>query len=188
MRLLRIAFILLLTTMFSGVAGFTAATGQDMTGDAVVSAYRLGVDDRIELTVFGEDDMTRELRVGPAGTVEVPLIGIVKAAGRTVDDIRTEITTKLADGFLREPRVTLAIVAFRPFFILGEVNKPGQYPYQQGMTVQGAVATAEGFTYRAQKKWVIIKHENDDSEKRVEITPSLTIRPGDTIRVAERYF
>lgn len=156
--------------------------------DAATADYRLGVDDRITLTVFGEPDLSKDFLIAPNGSIEVPLIGNVAVAGRTADDVRAEIAGRLANGYLRNPSVTVAIATFRPFFILGEVNKPGQYPFRKGMTVMGAVATAEGYTYRAQKKWIIIKHEAQADEEKVQVTPDLLVRPGDTIRVAERYF
>jgi polysaccharide export outer membrane protein len=95
---------------------------------------------------------------------------------------------KLADGFLKEPRVAIEVLTYRPFFILGEVNKPGEYPYSSGLTVMNAVATAQGFTYRAQKGQVFLKRGDAKEEISVKLTPDLLVQPGDTIRVGERYF
>ncbi|MEH3102545.1 MAG: polysaccharide export protein [Sphingomonas phyllosphaerae] len=154
----------------------------------VDDTYRLGVGDQIAIAVFGEPDLTRTYAINLDGTIEVPLAGTIKAQGMTIGAISALIRDRLADGFLRTPSVTGAIVTYRPFYILGEVNKPGQYPYQTGLTLDGAVALAGGHTYRAQKRYVFIRAETGDGEVRVEATPGLAVRPGDTIRFAERFF
>jgi polysaccharide export outer membrane protein len=153
----------------------------------VDGTYQLGVGDQIAIAVYGEPDLTRTYPINPDGTIEVPLAGTIKAQGMTIAAISALIRDRLADGFLRNPSVTGAIVSYRPFYILGEVNKPGQYPYQTGLTLDGAVALAGGHTYRAQKKYVFIRPERG-GETRVEVTPDLAVRPGDTIRLAERFF
>ncbi|MEG8037943.1 polysaccharide biosynthesis/export family protein [Sphingomonas sp. LR60] len=153
----------------------------------VDATYQLGVGDQIAIAVYGEPDLTRTYPINPDGTIEVPLAGTIKAQGRTIAAISALIRDRLADGFLRNPSVTGAIVSYRPFYILGEVNKPGQYSYQTGLTLDGAVALAGGYTYRAQKKYVFIRPESG-GEIRVEATPDLAVRPGDTIRFAERFF
>jgi polysaccharide export outer membrane protein len=153
----------------------------------VDGTYQLGVGDQIVIAVYGEPDLTRTYPINPDGTIEVPLAGTIKAQGMTIAAISALIRDRLADGFLRNPSVTGAIVSYRPFYILGEVNKPGQYPYQTGLTLDGAVALAGGHTYRAQKKYVFIRPERG-GETRVEVTPDLAVRPGDTIRFAERFF
>ena len=106
--------------------------------------YRLGPNDRVTISVYGEDDLSREYVVSPEGTVSLPLIGDVVAQGRTADDLRAEVQHRLADGFLNNPAVTVMITGFRNFYILGEVNKPGEYPYESGLTVTQAVAEAAG--------------------------------------------
>lgn len=156
--------------------------------DAIADNYVLGVDDKLSLTVYGEQGLSGEQQVGPDGSIAVPLIGKVRTEGRTVDAVSTEIRDRLAAGYLKNPSVSIAILTFRPFYILGEVNKPGEYPYRKGMSVADAVATAQGFSYRARKKFVFVKHRGDAREVRLDLRPDLLVHPGDTLRIGERYF
>jgi protein involved in polysaccharide export with SLBB domain len=190
MRVRWLTFLLLVVSAFLSPA---AAQGTEQADSAPPAAsassdYRLGSDDRVRLIVFGVDTMSREYPVGPNGSLSLPLIGDVPARGRTVAEITENIRARLADGFVKDPNVSLVIVSFRPFNILGEVNKPGAYAFRDGMTLAGAVALAEGYTYRAQRKYVFIQRAGSDDEKRVQATPALKINAGDTIRVGERYF
>jgi protein involved in polysaccharide export with SLBB domain len=151
--------------------------------------YRLGAGDKVRIIVFGEDSLTGEFFVpGDPGTIAFPLIGDVKAGGLTVSELQTEIEAKLRDGFLKEPRVSIEVLNYRPFYILGEVTKPGQYPYTNGLTVLNAVATANGFTYRADTHRVYIKRANGPREEAIGLTSSTPVEPGDTIRIGERFF
>jgi len=169
-----------------GVAAIPAGAA---TGAAAMPLdYRLGPNDRVTISVYGEDDLSREYIVAPAGTISLPLIGDITAKGRTADDLRGEITRRLADGFLNNPTVTVQISAFRNFYILGEVNKPGEYAFETGLTVTQAVAEAAGFTYRAARRTAYIRHEGQTTESKVAITPGMSVEPGDTIRFGERYF
>ncbi len=171
-----------------GPAPASANSSGTPDASAVVQSYRLGPNDRVTISVYGEDDLSREYIVSPGGTVSLPLIGDVVAQGRTADDLRDEIQHRLADGYLNNPTVTVMISGFRNFYILGEVNKPGEYPYESGLTVMQAVAEAAGYTYRAAKRYAFIKHEGETKETRIQISPDMLVRPGDTIRLGERYF
>lgn len=154
----------------------------------IAETYILGIDDRMSLNVYGEAGLTGEQQVGPDGSITVPLIGKVQAAGRTVDAVSGEVRERLAMGFLNNPSVSITILTFRPFYILGEVNRPGEYPYRKGMSVSDAVATAQGFSYRARKKYVFVKRQGTADEQRLELRPDLLVQPGDTLRIGERYF
>lgn len=162
----------------AGPAGVTASTDD----------YRLGAADKVRILIFDEPSLSGEFFVNANGKLSLPLIGDVQAAGVTTTALAGNIQRKLADGYLKEPRVSIDVLTFRPFYILGEVNKPGEYPYSSGLTVLNAVATAEGFTYRASKKTVVIKHAGEAEEEKVSLTPDLRVRPGDTIRIRERLF
>lgn len=153
-----------------------------------VQDYRLGPGDKLRITVFGEPNLSGEFQVDGAGFVSMPLIGEIEARGRTVREMQRATEQKLAQGYLREPRVSAEVLNFRPFYILGEVNKPGEYPFTEGLTVLNAIATANGFTYRANQKVVLIKGAKDNQERRIDLTPTTPVMPGDTIRVLERYF
>jgi polysaccharide export outer membrane protein len=113
------------------------------TASDVVEDYRLGVGDRLRVTVYREADLTGEYAVAADGTVSLPLIGNVKALGRSVDEFTRDAQTRYGDGYLRDPKLSVSVINYRPFFILGEVDTPGQYPYTIGMTLPMAVATAK---------------------------------------------
>jgi polysaccharide export outer membrane protein len=155
---------------------------------AKLNDYRLGAADKIRVLVYNEPNLSGEFIVSSDGSLSLPLIGDVVAAGRTTDQIRQEIEQRLAAGYLRAPQVSIDVLEYRPFFILGEVNKPGDYPYTADLTVMKAVATANGFTYRADQKHVWLKHAGETKEEKYTITSDLPLQPGDTIRIGERYF
>lgn len=150
--------------------------------------YRLDAGDRLNIVVYGQESLTGEQLVGADGTVTLPLVGNFSARGVTTHELAKNIQTKLAEGYLQNPSVTVAVVTYRPFYILGEVNQPGQYEYAVGMTVRDAVAKAGGYTYRAQQKAVLLRRAGSDQEIKVELDKDMPIRPGDTIRIVERYF
>lgn len=175
---------------FALVSGAHAALATDVaaSSDDVAPSYTLGIDDKLALMVYGEEGLSGEQQVGPDGSIAVPLIGKVRAEGRTVDAVSAEVRERLAAGYLRNPSVSIAILTFRPFYILGEVNKPGEYAYRKGLSVADAVATAQGFSYRARKKYVYVRHAGTSEELKLELRPDLLVRPGDTLRIGERYF
>lgn len=150
--------------------------------------YLLGPADKVRVTVYGEPSLSGEFFVTGSGLMSLPLIGEIKAGGMTVGQFQQAVQAALSDGYLKEPRVSAEVLTFRPFYILGEVEKPGTYPYTSGLTVLNAVATASGFTYRADKRTVWIKHNGETSEVKSELTPSTMVAPGDTIRIGERFF
>jgi protein involved in polysaccharide export with SLBB domain len=146
--------------------------------------YRLGPGDKLHVQVLGAEDLTGDYAVGDNGTVSSPLIGDVKAAGLTRGQLEREMERKLAQGYLRNPKVSITILAYRPFYIYGEVTKPGEYPYASGMRVTSAVATAGGYTYRANENFVVVTRDG----KEHKATLNTPIQPDDVIRVPERYF
>jgi polysaccharide export outer membrane protein len=126
--------------------------------------------------------------VNDNGALSLPLIGDVPARGLTPTQVAGQIRETLKGGYLLNPQVSIDVLTFRPFYILGEVNKPGEYPYSSGLTVDAAVAMAEGYTYRAQKRKVLIRHAGEELAQKVELTPDLRVRPGDIICIQERYW
>lgn len=158
---------------------------------AVVRAipeYRMGSGDKIRVITFGEEALTGEFSIGGSGMVSLPLIGEVRAAGLSVPEFQSQVEAKLKEGYLKEPRVSVEVLNYRPFYILGEVEKPDTYPYTNGLTVVNAVATAGGFTYRANTKKVYIKRADSSVEQEFPLSTSTLVAPGDTIRVGERFF
>lgn len=154
----------------------------------VVPEYRLGPADKIRVNVFGEEALTGEFLVGGSGKISLPLIGEVQAADLTISELQASIAEALSQGYINEPRVNAEVLNYRPFYILGEVNRPGEYPYTNNLTVLNAVATAEGFTYRADTRRVYIKRADGASEQAFPLTTATQVAPGDTIRIGERFF
>ncbi len=144
--------------------------------------------DRINMIVYGETNLTGIYIVNPSGTLSLPLIGTIRAAGRTRAEIEKEITNKYSNGYLQEPKVTISVVEFRPFYIMGEAEHPGQYPYYSGLNVLTAISTAGGLNYRASRTTVLIERAGEDVWKEYPMVADVPILPGDLIRIPERYF
>ncbi len=163
--------------------------GLSMLENTTLDEYRLGANDRIRVTVYGEDDLSGEYEVDAAGVVSLPLIGEVQVLNFTVRQFERQVEERFADGYLVNPRVNAEVATYRPFYILGEVNNAGQYPYEPGMTIVKAVTTAGGFTYRANRRRVFItRRGGQDEEVAVPASSVVPIMPGDVIRVPERIF
>lgn len=176
---------LLLTGAAAGAGCSTvASTPEDQ---AIPSEYRLGPGDQLRITVFNEQDLTGTYLVGSQGTISYPLISDVQAAGLTVTEFTESLQTALR-VYLRSPDVSVEVANYRPFYILGEVQRPGTYPYSAGLTMLNAVATAGGFTYRANRNRVFVRHANETVEHAYPLTIALPVLPGDTIRIGERLF
>ena len=156
--------------------------------EADAQAYKLGPGDKLNIITFDESQLTGVFAVNSKGAVSLPWIGDVVAVGRTETQVRDDIVARLRDGYIINPQVSVQVLALRPYYILGEVNKPGQYPYVTGLTVMAAVATAQGFTYRANQHKVYIKHVGQVSELKVPLGAATEVQVGDTIRIVERYF
>lgn len=175
--------------IFFGAATSSAWAADVPEATRVIPEYHLGANDKIRVITFGEDSLTGEFFIGGSGKVSLPLIGEVQAAGLSISEFQHEVEAALKAGeILREPHVSVEVLTYRPFYILGEVQKPGEYPYSNGLTVMNAVATANGFTYRANDKKVFIKRADAAQEQEFPLTSTLPVAPGDTIRIAERYF
>jgi protein involved in polysaccharide export with SLBB domain len=152
------------------------------------SAYRLGTGDKVRVTVFGEKELSGDFDVNDQGVVALPLIGPTKLAGKTISEAEAQITSSYGKDYLVNPRVNVEVLNYRPFFILGEVQKPGSYPYVNGMTVVNAVALAGGYTPRAKRDHVMVKRAAKAGAGEQEVGEDAIILPGDVIRVPERFF
>jgi protein involved in polysaccharide export with SLBB domain len=151
-------------------------------------AYALGPLDRVRLKVYGEPDITGEYEVDANGNVSIPLAGQIRAAGLTTRQLERSIASALAKGIVRDPRVNVEMVAYRPFYILGEVKKSGEYPYRTGLTVLDAIATAGGYTYRANENKVYLRRAGSTVEEVYAMDAPVLVHPGDNVRIPERYF
>ena len=170
------------------ITGLASAGAVQAGTVRTVPEYRLGAADKVRVNVFGEEALTGEFTVGGSGKISLPLLGEVQAAGLTISEFQEVIAVALRQGYINEPRVSAEVLNYRPFYILGEVNKPGEYPYTNNLTVLNAVATAEGFTYRADTRRVYIKRADTAGEQTFPLTTATQVAPGDTIRIGERFF
>jgi polysaccharide export outer membrane protein len=152
------------------------------------AAYRLDAGDRLRVVVYGQEGLTNSYAIDAGGAITMPLIGSVPAHGRTPAGLASEITGRLRRGYIREPSVAVEIEAYRPFFILGEVAAPGQYPYVPNMSVETAVAIAGGFSPRALRDRVTLTHTDHSGSSRIVVPLGTALGPGDTVLVGERWF
>jgi polysaccharide export outer membrane protein len=151
-------------------------------------AYRLDAGDKLRVVVYGQDGLTNTYAIDAGGSITMPLIGAVPARGRTPAKLAAEISARLRNGYIRDPSVAVEIESYRPFFILGEVAAPGQYPYVPNMSVESAVAIAGGFSPRARRDTVTLTHTDASGSMRVVVPLGTALSPGDTVLVGERWF
>lgn len=150
--------------------------------------YRLASGDRLRVIVFGQDNLSNIYAVDGSGKISMPLIDAVEAQGRTTQQLEKAIEGRLRAGFLREPKVSVEVDTYRPFFVLGEVTNSGQFPYVHGMTVQTAVAIAGGFTPRGQRAYAEVTRQVEDQLVTASVPITYPVQPGDTIVIKERWF
>jgi len=150
--------------------------------------YRLDAGDKLRVVVYGQEGLTNTYAIDAGGSITMPLIGAVGARGRTPAGLAAEIAAKLRNGYIRDPSVAVEVETYRPFFILGEVAAPGQYPYVPNMSVESAVAIAGGFSPRAKRDQVTLTHTDNSTSRRAVVPLGTPISPGDTILVGERWF
>ena len=155
-------------------------------GLAAKPAYRLGDGDQIRVIVFSEPDLSGEFEVDDTGAVSLPLVGQVLAGGKTLREFEESIKEELRQGYLKDPRVSVQVLNYRPFYIIGQVNQPGEYPYVNGMNVLNAIALAGGYTPRGNTFKVRITR--DGKEGTHPASAGTILEPGDVIRVPERFF
>jgi protein involved in polysaccharide export with SLBB domain len=178
-----IALCLGLSSCFPRETLYSAAPFEDG------AEYVLGPGDELRVDVFNQPNLSGEFPIDSAGSIALPLVGQVAANNQTTRALELSIAEALTrGGFLVNPSVTVQVIQFRPYYILGEVGAPGAYAYSSGLTVRMAVASAKGFTYRANTRRVYIQRSGQNEERLFELTPTTTVRPGDIIRIPERFF
>jgi polysaccharide export outer membrane protein len=150
--------------------------------------YRLSAGDKVRVLVFGQDNISNIYSVDASGRISMPLIGVVPVAGRTTAQLEGDVAARLRNGYVREPHVSVEVEQYRPFFVLGEVNQAGQFPFVNGLTAQSAVAIAGGFSPRAQKSGVEITRMIDGQPVCGFVPLTYALQPGDTVTVKERWF
>jgi polysaccharide export outer membrane protein len=152
------------------------------------AAYRLDAGDKLRVVVYGQEGLTNTYAIDAGGSITMPLIGAVPARGRSPAGLASAISAKLRNGYIREPSVAVEIEAYRPFFILGEVAAPGQYPYVPNLSVESAVAIAGGFSPRALRDRVTLTRTDHSGSSRFVVPLGTALGPGDTVLVGERWF
>jgi polysaccharide export outer membrane protein len=150
--------------------------------------YTLGPGDKVRVTIFGEADLSGEYQVDGNGNIRLPLMGMTRAVGNTAGGLEAAIRAALVPNYLRDPRINVEITAYRPVYVVGAVQKPGQYAYVNDMTLLNAVALAGGFTPQARESTVYVRHEGGVEERVFPTNEPLLIRPGDTVRVDTTLF
>ncbi|HXY59439.1 MAG TPA: polysaccharide biosynthesis/export family protein [Methylocystis sp.] len=159
-----------------------------MIKSAATASPNLLPGEKIRVTVFGEDRLSGEYEIDPGGYVSLPLAGTVKASGLSKLQLEQDLAKKFRGEFLRDPKVTVDVASFRPFYILGEVGKPGEYPFKSGLNVMSAIALAGGSTYRASRSTMLIQHIGEAGFREYPLSPTIPVLPGDLLRLPERYF
>lgn len=152
------------------------------------TAYQLGSGDILKITVFNQEDLSGEYTINGAGQISLALIGSIDAKDLTLLDLKQRIIGLLKPDYLLNPRVSIDVLNYRPFYILGEVKQPQSYPYVAGMSYLNAVAIAGGYTYRAKKDYVMVIRSNDQKKEAVEMQMDDKLMPGDMVKVEERFF
>lgn len=185
---MRASRLLLIGLTACMLAACTTSRARYVAGPEVEAPYILDSGDRLRVMVFGQEGLTNSYAVDPAGNITLPLIGAVPARGHSTADLSRSVAERLRRGYIREPHVAVEIEAYRPFFVLGEVTFPGQYPYVANMTVETAVAIAGGFSPRAFKSTADVSRQANGGMERLTVPVTYPVKPGDTIVIGERWF
>ncbi len=183
---MKLKWLVVIAVIVHAVININIAVAQQ--GNLSMSQYQLGSGDKINISVFGENDLSIEVRLPDVGTINYPFLGEVKLVGLTAAEVEQLIYTGLKGDYLINPSVSVTITEYRPFFIDGEVKRPGGYPYQPGLTVNKAAALAGGYTDRASKDNVVIVREHDGATDEIDVDVSDMIQPGDIITIKQRFF
>jgi len=166
-----------------------AGPSDEQTASFPQKTPRLQSGDKVKIVVYGEDKVSGDYEIDQNGNIAVPLIGAVLAAGQTKKELEQVLTTRFRNSqILRNPVVTVDVATFRPFYVLGEVEKPGEYAYRNGLNAMSALAVAGGYTYRASKARILVQRAGETAFKEYPLSPNVPIYPGDLINVPERYF
>jgi len=180
----------LLLTVCLVIQALVPAFAADVDGNIIpdASEYRLDTGDKIRIQVYNEDDLYLETRVNDSGIISYPFLGNLKVVGLTPSQIEQEITRKLKGDFLINPKVSVDIMEYRQFYVNGEVQAPGGYPFQPGITVRKAISVAGGFKERASRDKIFLIREGSNNEEPDKVSLDDKVRPGDIITVEESFF
>lgn len=183
-----LACLMTLFILCSGVVFAQTSDSQTSPPQLAEGDYTLGSGDVIRITVFGQNDLSVETRLSNVGIIRYPFLGDIRLVGKSVNEVERSIDSGLRGDYLVDPSVSVSVIEYRPFFIDGEVNRPGGYPYQPGLTAEKAAALAGGYTERASKNLVSVRRNISGREVTIEVLPDETIMPGDIVTVKQRFF
>ena len=184
----RVLALVILLFLVSACSGLNSDPGDTKATGATLVELHLAPGDKVRVTVFGEDKLSGDYQIDNGGSLSLPLAGTMRGAGLTKSELEQAITTQLKNQYLRNPKVTVDVISYRPFYVLGEVQKPGEYPFRSGLNVLSAIAIAGGATYRANSSTVLIQRSGTNAEKEFPQSPTVLVMPGDVVRVPERFF
>jgi polysaccharide export outer membrane protein len=189
-KALKCVGLVLLLAHCSGTSNLGPASEAELQAQVAAASAppKLHPGERIKVIVFGEDRLSGEYEIDPSGQISIPLAGTMKAAGLTQTDLERELARKFRNEYLKNPKVTVQIASLRPFYIMGEVEKPGSYPYRSGLNALSAIALAGGTTYRGSRNTILIQRQGDSGMREYPLSASTPVLPGDLVRIPERYF
>src|SRR6266516_5688312 len=185
---LRLVGAVALGFLVGACGGLNSDPGVGLNATGSMTELRLAPGDKVRVTVFGEDKLSGEYQIDNAGSLSLPLAVTIPAAGQPKSELEQSLTKQLQGEYLRNPKVTVEVTNFRPFYVLGEVSKPGEYPYRSGLNVLSAIAIAGGATYRASTSKVLIQRSGSTEMTEYPQATTVLILPGDVVRVPERFF
>ncbi|MEO1282392.1 MAG: polysaccharide biosynthesis/export family protein [Pseudomonadota bacterium] len=188
---IRFVTVVLAAAFTSGCATSTAPLSsptfaEERTGN-LGRQYRLGIGDKLKITVFGEPDLSGDFEIDSIGRVAMPLIGNVPAEGQTIAEFSNTAKRKFSNGYLKNPRLSIEVLNYRPIFVHGEVRSGGQFTFKNGLRIRDAIAIAGGYSYRADQSYVLIARDSQPTV-RLPLASNIPVLPGDNIRVPERFF
>ncbi|MEZ5855624.1 MAG: polysaccharide biosynthesis/export family protein [Hyphomicrobiaceae bacterium] len=187
LSVIAIAILLALQACSDATYSGAALTNASITR-ANLNTYKVGIGDKLRLEVYGEKDLSGTFDVNTNGTISLPLIGEMPVAGQDTLAIRQDITSRLANGYLKSPKVTVEVDTYRQIYVHGEVRTGGAFPFKAGTRLRDAIAIAGGYTYRANTSYVVLSREGLKHDARVDMPSDILVMPGDNIRIPERFF
>lgn len=155
---------------------------------ALDRVFRLGVGDKLKIDVFGEQELSGEVEIGASGNVSLPLLGEVPAKGKTVEEFSQGLRTRLQQGYLKSPKLSVQVQNYRPIYVQGEVRHGGEFPYKPGLSIADAIALAGGYTYRAVEGSIVLRRQGEALGRRIPVDGTIPVLPGDNLQVEERFF
>lgn len=191
---MKLGTVLLLGAVLIGLAGCAGTSATPPSGFSSAQSsdlgqeYKLVIGDKLKLVVYGEDQLSGDIEVGGNGNVALPLVGEIEADGLTTAELTSRIRSRLSEGYLKNPRVTLQLTNLRPFYVHGEVRNPGEFEFRNGMTFMDAIARAGGYSYRAVTDSIYLRRDGEAVEHEIPIAAAGLVLPGDNIRIPERFF